>query len=200
MNIYNSLIKDFGGACPPYKFMYIYDNFIKNKNINKIVEIGVYNGCFLLPITYMNNNILSYGIDPYKSYIQNDIEDINIKNKANILTTNFTLFNDIYYRLIDNINKFNLNIKIIRDLSENVVNMFENDSIDILHIDGNHDYDYVLKDLLLYNEKIVHNGIIIIDNINWKCIKNALDTFLNSVNNFKVIYNHSEWCIIQKII
>jgi hypothetical protein len=69
MDIYNSLVKDSGGACTSYKFMYIYNNFIRDKNIKTIVEIGVYNGCFLLPITYLNNNTLSYGIDPYESFI-----------------------------------------------------------------------------------------------------------------------------------
>ena len=78
MEIYNNLVKDSGGACPPSKFMYIYDNFIKDKIIDTIVEIGVYNGCFLLPITFLNNNNKSYGIDPYKSYIQNDIDDPNL--------------------------------------------------------------------------------------------------------------------------
>jgi hypothetical protein len=178
--------------------MYIYNYFIHNKNIKTIVEIGVCNGCFLLPITYINNNILSYGIDPYKSYIQNDID--NIKYQSNILTTNVILLDNIYNRLINNINKFNLNIKIIKDESENCAIFFENNNIDILHIDGNHNYDYVLKDLLLYHEKIKDNGIIIINNINLICIKNALDTFLNLINKFNIIYNNSNFCIIQNNI
>jgi hypothetical protein len=198
MDIYNSLVKDSGGACPPHKFMYIYNNFIYGKNITNIVEIGVYNGCFLLPITFMNNNTLSYGIDPYESFIQNDIENISLYNTAASISKNSDFLNNVYNRLINNIEKFNLNVKIIRDKAENVSNLFENNSIDILHVDGNHDYDSVLKDLTLYNEKISVNGIIIMDDINWKSVKSALDNFLNSTNNFKLIHNQEEWCIIQK--
>lgn len=198
IDIYNSLVKDAGGACSPYKFMYIYNIFIRDKNINTIVEIGVYNGCFLLPITYMNNNTLSYGIDPYESFIQNDIKDENLYKVAAAISTNTIFLNDIYNRLISNIDKFKLNVKILRNKAEQVSNNFETNSIDILHIDGSHDYEYVLKDLSLYSEKIINNGIIIMDAIDWPSVKSAMDTFLNSTSNFKIIHVEPEWCIIKK--
>lgn len=198
MDIYNSLVKDAGGACDPYKIMYIYNNFIHDKNIKTIVEIGVYNGCFLLPITYMNNNILSYGIDPYESFIQNDIEDKYLYKIAASISTSSEFLNSVYNRLISNINKFNLNVNILRYKSENVVNNFDDNSMDILHIDGCHDYEYVLKDLSLYSNKITKDGIIIVDNTNWISIMSALDTFLKSTNKFKMIHIEPEWCIIKK--
>ena len=106
INIYNCLVKDSGGACSSHKFMYIYNNFISGKNIKTIVEIGVYNGCFLLPITSLNNNILSYGIDPYESFIQNDIKDVNLKlyNIAASISTDTEFLNNVYNRLINNTN------------------------------------------------------------------------------------------------
>ena len=198
MDIYDSLVKDSGGACSPYKFMYIYSNFVRDKNIKMIVEIGVYNGCFLLPITHMNNNILSYGIDPYESYIQNDIQDEDLYKIAADITTNNNFLSDVYDRLMENINKFNLNVKILRNKSESVSNNFDDTSIDILHIDGSHDYEYVLKDLSLYSDKIINNGIIIMDDTNWPSVMSAVDTFLKSTNKFKMIHVESEWCVIQK--
>lgn len=198
MDIYNSLVKDSGGACSPYKVMYIYNNFIRDKNIKTIVEIGVYNGCFLLPITHMNNNILSYGIDPYESYIQNNIQDVNLYKMAAAITTNSNFLNDVYNRLMGNINKFKLNVKILRNKAENVSNNFDDNSIDILHIDGSHDYEYVLKDLSLYGDKIINDGIIIMDDTNWPSVKNALDMFLKTTNKFKMIHVEPEWCIIKK--
>ena len=198
MDIYNSLVKDSGGACSPYKVMYIYNNFIRDKNIKTIVEIGVYNGCFLLPITHMNNNILSYGIDPYESYIQNNIQDVNLYKMAADITTNSNFLNDVYNRLMENINKFKLNVKILRNKSESVSNNFDDSSIDILHIDGSHDYEYVLKDLSLYSDKIINDGIIIIDDTNWPSVRSAVDTFFKSTNKFKMIHVEPEWCIIKK--
>ena len=198
IEIYNLLDKDSGGGCSSYKFMYIYNNFIRDKSIKTIVEIGVYNGCFLLPITYMNNNTLSYGIDPYEAYIQRDIKDKNLYHLAASISTNGELLNNMYNRLIENINKFNLNIKIIRNKSENVSNNFNNNSIDILRIDGCHDYEYVYKDLCLYSNKITKDGIIIVDNIDWDSVNSALDTFLKTSNNFKIIHMEKDWCITQK--
>ena len=198
MDIYNSLVKDSGGACTPYKFMYIYNNFVHDKNIKTIVEIGVYNGCFLLPITFMNNNTLSCGIDPYESFIQNDIKDKNLYKIAASISTNSEFLNSVYNRLVNNINKFNLNVNILRDKSENVVNNFDDNSIDILHIDGCHDYEYVLKDLSLYSNKIIKDGIIIMDDTNWPSVRSAVDTFLKSTNKFKMIHVEPEWCIIKK--
>ena len=198
IDIYNSLVKDSGGACHPSKFMYIYNNFIRDKGKKTIVEIGVYNGCFLLPITFMNNNTLSYGIDPYESFIQKDIQDVNLYKIAESISTNGTFLNNVYNRLISNINKFKLNVKILRNKSENVVNNFDDNSIDILHIDGCHDYEYVLKDLSLYSNKIKKDGIIVLDNTNWPSVRSAVDTFFKSTNKFKMIHVEPEWCIIKK--
>jgi len=200
MDIYKLLVRDGGGACPPEKFMYIYENFIKNKNTKVIVEIGVYNGCFLLPITVLNNNVLSYGIDPYKPYLQTDIENNKkLFELAKSMSMNAKFLENVYNRLITNITEHKINVKIIRDTAENAIINFEDDTIDILHIDGNHDYSSVLKDLQLYSKKIINNGIIVMDDINWQGVKKALDEFLLVNNNFKIIVAiNPTWCIIQK--
>jgi len=122
MDIYQSLVKDAGGACSIDKLFYIHKNFIiPNKNIKTICEIGVYNGCFILPLAQLNNEIKFYGIDPYISYIQNDIKSETLFNLAKGITLNQPLLDDIYSRLIRNIEKFKLkNVEIIRDYSKNV--------------------------------------------------------------------------------
>jgi len=200
MDIYKLLVRDGGGACSPEKFMYVYENFIKNKNVKVIVEIGVYNGCFLLPITVLNNNVLSYGIDPYKPYLQTDIENNKkLFELAKSMSMNAKFLENVYNRLIANITEHKINVKIIRDTAENAIINFEDDTIDILHIDGNHDYSSVLKDLQLYSKKIINNGIIVMDDINWQGVKKALNEFLLVNNNFKIIVAiNPTWCIIQK--
>ena len=200
MDIYKLLVRDSGGACSPEKFMYIYQNFIKNKNIKVIVEIGVYNGCFLLPITVLNNNVLSYGIDPYKPYLQTDIENNKkLFELAKSMSMNANFLENVYNRLIANITEHKINVKIIRDTAENAIINFEDNTIDILHIDGNHDYNSVLKDIQLYSKKIISNGIIVMDDINWQGVKKALDEFLSVNNNFKIIVAiNPTWCIVQK--
>jgi len=200
MDIYNVLVRDSGGACPPEKFMYVYENYIKNKDIKIIVEIGVYNGCFLLPITVLNNNKLSYGIDPYKPYLQTDIKDNKkLFELAKSMSMNTNFLDNVYNRLMSNISKHKINVNLIRDTAENAIINFEDNTIDILHIDGNHDYSSVLNDLKLYSKKIIKNGIIIMDDIDWTCVKKALDEFLLVNNDFNIIVAiNPSWCIIQK--
>jgi len=198
MNIYNNLVKDSGGGCPLNKILFIYDNYIKNQNINKIVEIGVYNGCFLLPIAEFSN-VECIGIDPYTIYIQNDIIDSKIYNIAKTITTDQKLLDNIYDRLLNNISKFNIkNVQIKKNKSNEVYTEFIDESIDILHIDGNHDYNSVLDDLINYNTKIKKNGILIMDDTNWTPVMNAMLKFLNINNNYKILHKFDEWMILQK--
>jgi hypothetical protein len=48
---------------------------------------------------------------------------------------------------------------IIRDKSENVVNQIQ-EELDFIFIDGNHDYEYVMKDLTLYVPKMKRGSLV----------------------------------------
>lgn len=194
MDIYNALVKDSGGACSQRKIMYVYNNCVKDKDVNTIVEIGVYNGCFLLPITKLTG-LSTHGIDPFKEYLQTDIDDKVIYDKAANVTCNQSFLDGVYDRLISNINQFGLDVTIHRDLSENVADQFE--SIDILHIDGNHDYGFVLRDLNLYSSKITQNGYIIADDTDWTCVRRAVNDFLSS-NDFEIVDDFGDWCVLKR--
>ena len=61
----------------------------------------------------------------------------------------------IYFLIYESFNRINkINVNLIRDTAENAIINFEDNTIDILHIDGNHDYSSVLNDLKLYSKKI----------------------------------------------
>ena len=196
--IYDSLIKDGGGGTSKSFLHNIYNNYIKDKDITLIVEIGVYNGCFLLPITCMNNNKKTFGIDPYTTYVQGDIVNQQIKQTADTITTNQIFLDQVYERLMLNIKKNNLNIEIIKDYSENVYDKFENNSIDILRIDGNHDTKFVFKDLQLYITKIKTGGIILMDDTDWSSVENAMAIFLNANKNITLECREKEFCVLRK--
>ena len=46
-----------------------------------------------------------------------------------------------------------------------------------------------LNDLALYNTKIKVNGIIIMDDINWKCVNDAMLDFLKTIDNIIIALN-----------
>ena len=55
--------------------------------------------------------------------------------------------------------KFNEKIEFSKKKSEEAVEYIPDD-IDFVYIDGNHDYDFVKKDIELYYNKVRKNGII----------------------------------------
>lgn len=196
MDIYKILVKDSGGACPYDKIQYVYNNFINKTNINKIVEIGVYNGCFILPIATLFKNAKCIGIDPYKSFIQHDIDDPHLNATALAISNNQQFLDQVYKRLTNNINIYNINnVEIIKDYSQNV----SIGDINILHIDGNHDYVEVLKDLYNFKNNIVKGGIIIMDDTNWKSVNSAMLKFLDENKDFILTERFNFYSIITKL-
>ena len=91
-------------------------------------------------------NIL-YCIDPYiQGFDEND------KATSDLLPTAEKRFNERF--------KDNKIIKKIKQKSDDAINLFENESIDFIYIDGNHQYEYVKNDILNYFPKIKIGGII----------------------------------------
>ena len=50
--------------------------------------------------------------------------------------------------------------KIIRATSMDGAKLFEDESLDFVYIDGNHEFDYVIEDLVAWGRKVRKDGII----------------------------------------
>jgi hypothetical protein len=123
---------------------------IDTPNTN-IVEIGTDEGNFSEFILDNTKYITLYCIDPYVKY-ENYHDSINNK-------TGDTLYYKTLYKLKS---KFNNRVHIIRKFSEEAA-QFIPENINLLYIDGNHQYKYVLNDLELYYNKVKEGGLIIGD-------------------------------------
>lgn len=164
--------------CLDYTRTYIKEQ-LKHIYSGIFVEIGVYGGSTLLDIYDLckNNNIKIFGIDPW--------DKINVFNGKKFEETDIIIRNQEInrYRLVKEnllniINKNNLDINIINDNSWDVYNNFEDNSISCIHIDGDHSYEGVTKDLNLYWIKVKHGGIIINDDYHWGGVKRAINEFI----------------------
>jgi len=65
-------------------------------------------------------------------------------------------------------------VNVWRDKAENCVNEFEDERIDILHIDGNHSPEQSMADVMLWLPKVKKGGYIILDDTNWPSLSDAV--------------------------
>ena len=147
---------------------------IKN---GKIVEIGVLGGATLLHLSQdavKNNNIL-YAIDPFEK-----IEIFNGKTESDGKVKKIRDgFESNRIKLDALITKYGLKdtIKVIPETSIKALSLFEDKSIDLIHLDGDHSTEGIYQDLKNYYPKMALNGIIIGHCFTWKSINQGVKKF-----------------------
>jgi predicted O-methyltransferase YrrM len=192
---------DSGGRCGETKGELI-NRLVINSNSKLCVEIGVFKGSSLM---YFAESLLItggivIGIDPYSlENFKNNIPDDNVNDLIyNVLFTEQSILDEIYNNLVGVIQDNNLSeqIILIRDTSENYSHNIKIESIDVLHIDGNHDEDCVSQDILLYLPLVKKGGYVIMDDVNWEWVKKSIDSHLK--NKCVLIEEYSDFAIYQK--
>ncbi|MEN7982330.1 MAG: class I SAM-dependent methyltransferase [Nanoarchaeota archaeon] len=98
--------------------------------------------------------------------------------------------------------KYKDKIKFIKMNSVDAARCLPND-LDFVYIDGNHDYEFVKKDMEIYYKKLKIGGVLSghdVDNANKEAFKGPLKAFLEFANKKKLeIYIHSpDWWVIKK--
>ncbi|MGI6684355.1 MAG: class I SAM-dependent methyltransferase [Bacillota bacterium] len=200
-NIYKNINADFGGGSYMSK-TYLMAYLIESFNLKYYIEIGVYKGKSLLPLSYVvgQNNGKAIGIDPYEKETAKEYDlDENKKELINSFIDNLD-FDSIYHDVIMKIENFGLNdyCKIIRKKSsEAVADLIKNKiKIDILHIDGNHDSVYVQEDADKYLPLVNEGGFVIFDDIDW----NSVDKIYKEVkkHNYIPVFESETFGILMK--
>ena len=150
------------------------------------VEIGVhvarnsYNIMQLLPIKKL------YLIDPYGAYDQGG-------GPANP-DTDTGFIEKIAHQTMK---QFGSKIYWIKDFSENATDRVP-DQVDFVYIDGNHDYDFVKRDIELFYPKVKSGGIIgghDFDGGDWGVAKASLD--FADENNLELHGSKIDWWLIK---
>lgn len=174
-DIYSHIDSDFGGGSPFFKtFLMAY--LIKYQELKTFVEIGVYKGKCLLPLAYVikQNKGLCIGIDPY---CKNCAREYDMEEKKQIVVDEFIDkldFDQIYHDVLEKKEAMELssNCEILRKTSESAHEYLKAKkcSIDMLHIDGNHDTKYVSLDAEKYIPMMNDSGFVIFDDIDWESV------------------------------
>jgi predicted O-methyltransferase YrrM len=155
------------------------DNWFHHVDLNsykdrpiKYLEIGAFYGANLLSVakTYgQHPDSKMYCIDPWEDYA----EYPEYKNEQPT----------IYQAFLSNVENSGQKekIEIKRGYSNMVVPTLEDESFDIIYIDGNHEPEYVLEDAVVCFRKLKKGGIMIFDDYGWggpDLTQKGIDAFL----------------------
>jgi hypothetical protein len=143
----------------------------------KIMEIGAYHGaniCSYMKTYAKHEKTEVHAVDPWYDY--SGYNEYQTKQP-----TNYSIF-------INNISKLDPQdlhkIYIHRGLSENIVPTFENESYDMIYIDGNHEKRYVVEDCVICFKKVKKGGWIIIDDLQDKEVNEGVQLFLQGYHGY----------------
>lgn len=148
-------------------------------DMNLTVEIGTFAGENAVIMSEYFKKV--YTIDPWQNgYDQNDLASSIDFNEVEKAFKNRTI----------NIN----NIIHIKKTGEEALNDFENESLDFVYIDGNHQEAAVIKDINSWRLKVKKNGIIAGHDLSWSSVQNAIA----SCSLDLVFTSHESWATINK--
>jgi hypothetical protein len=157
------------------------------------MEIGAYHGanvCSYMKTYAKHAKTEIHCVDPWYDY------DGYTEYKK-IQTTN-------YSRFITNISKLDSadlhKIHLHRGLSEKIVPQFDDESYDIIYIDGNHAIQYVLEDCVLCFKKLKKDGWLIIDDMQCAEVETGVRMFLMCYAvNFKSYIMHNGQLFLKRV-
>jgi len=110
------------------------------------VEIGTDTGRYAKDVFERLPDLKLFCIDPWLSYTEG--EEVKTQEDAE----------RIYQEATERLSKFNC--ELIRKTSMDAVKDFEDNSLDFVFIDGNHEYEYVLEDITEWTKKVKTGGVI----------------------------------------
>jgi len=111
------------------------------------VEVGVAQGEFSKLIVVGNEQIQLYGVDPWEPY--KGYKDYIKQESFN------ELYNEAQHRL-----QYFKRFHFVRKYSMDAAKDFEDNSLDFVYIDANHEYEYVKQDIIEWTKKVRSGGIV----------------------------------------
>ena len=107
------------------------------------VEVGVELGRFARSLVRKTPGLKLYGIDPWVKY--GDQWEVHNPD-------------EFYKKCVEDCTPYN--IELIRKFSMDAVKDFEDESLDFVYIDGNHDFEHVTEDIAAWSKKVRKGGIV----------------------------------------
>jgi SAM-dependent methyltransferase len=120
---------------------------------NKGVEIGTDQGEFAEVLVETNPNLKLACIDPWKAQAYEPNEQPESRE-------NQEFFDKRFQETVSRLFSYRGRVNLIRTTSMDAVQDFENNSLDFVYIDGNHDFLNVTQDIHFWLKKVRPGGIL----------------------------------------
>ena len=164
------------------------------------VEFGVFGGRSLIPMAIahkQNNKGTVIGIDPWEREASIDSYDTQDPNYKWWFALDH---NAIFKSFTDSLHEYQINniVQYHRLKSKDVLHIFQDSSIDILHQDGNHSEYISSQEVELFYNKIKPKGLWIMDDCDWSSTLLAQSLIIHK--GFSLYEDHITWKIFQKNI
>lgn len=108
------------------------------------VEVGTREGAFAKKLCTSNPNLSLTCVDPYMEYGSASKNESERRYKA----------------ALETLVQAGLRVQIMRQTSMEAVNRFKDSSLDFVFIDGNHDFEFVMEDIVKWSYKVKKGGIV----------------------------------------
>ena len=181
----NEVLKEhprFPGWCPQDKAKHLMDLLLANSS-NICVEVGVFGGSSFFPIAStlaIKKTRLVYAVDAWSNEpclegYEKKEEDNHYKYWGSVDLSN------VMHKFVEGMHKNGLDAfyLIMRMTSAQAHVYFENESIDFIHIDGNHSEQSAIFDVEHWLPKVKKGGIVCFDDAWWKSTQPAIKLLLN---------------------
>jgi hypothetical protein len=164
------------GWCPLEKARQMM-NLIYETKPQVCVEVGVFGGSSIYPTACavdFNDLGQVYAIDPWSN---SECLEGYAPDDPNYQWWNKIDLEKIYRDFLKMLHHFKLDNRctVMRMTGNEAIKQFDNESIDILHIDGNHTESVALNDAKTYLPKVKKGGYIWFDDINWPTTRLAIE-------------------------
>jgi hypothetical protein len=116
----------------------------------KGVEVGTFKGDFAKTILNSWGGTL-YMIDPWRG-LGSEYDDT-----SNMVKEEYA---DSYHNTMNSIKGFEHRAFMLRGLSSELIDLFQDESLDFVYIDANHAYDFVVEDINLWFSKVKKGGLV----------------------------------------
>jgi len=169
---------DFGGGSGSAKALVIAD-LIARHGVRDTIEIGVYRGRSLLPVAAMlriTGTGVATGIDPWSVDEALQEETHAVGPGVNEWVRSHP-WEETYQSVLQRIEDLRLteNCRILRMTSEEAAPEFADASVDLVHVDGNHDQAAVERDVERYLPKVRPGGFLVLDDASWSSIRPVIE-------------------------